>query len=277
MLLKKTVFKDGRFENYPDIPLKNMATVDLCDGVSVAREGECCRIYSGSVIRINNQEHVGEKILSNLMVIEAGGAIFVFEDEAAEKAFLDMPTRTEEKVERISDVESRYSPASIQALKQRHYKLFCGNGKMLKTKHGIAERIVRYATIKLNWERACVMEIIEKSGKSIAASGRFKLDIPKALVFPVWREKKAQKYVRNDAEEKGKHATMSIVENDVGCAMISPFMYGLNNRIVAILYADTPAEAIEDAAYFLLDHVCREITPKFVDLLDFPVLKEIDV
>jgi hypothetical protein len=274
MLLKKTAFINGNFEQYPDITIPYVGEVHLSGWVSVTKVGTLCQIKSSEPIRINNQAFVGEKLLTHNTVIEVGKDIYVFKDEVAQAAFATIPGKQEEKIQHVAEIEKRYSVTSLRALKAKHFKLFWSDGKAKRDMKTLVNRLIQYATKKLAWERAILLRVLGKDGVAIASKGLPKgFAVPKALIFPAWRAKKAMKFSLKEAEEEEKNISLSIRERKVEYSMIVPF--SSSERLVAFLYVDSTSPKINDSSYFLLAHICQEISTTLAEMLDFPELKEV--
>jgi hypothetical protein len=274
MLLKKTAFTNGNFEQYPDVIIPWTGEVRLSGWVSVVKVGNLCQINASEPIRINNQAFVGEKLLTHNTVIEVGKDIYVFKDEVAQAAFATIPGKQEEKIQRVAEIEKRYSVTSLRALKVKHFKIFWADGKAGHDMKTLINRLIQYATKKLSWERAILLRVLGKDGVPIACKGLPKgFAVPKALIFPAWRGKKAVKFSLQDAENEEKNISLSIRERKVEHSMVVPF--SSSDRLVAFLYVDSTSPKINDSSYFLLAHICQEISTALAEMLDFPELKEI--
>lgn len=276
MIVKHSRLENGKYKHFPDVYLPENQ-YELAPGVNVSKKNGIYKLSAGHLVTINNQNYIGEKILSNLMVIEDGHDIFVVEDDEAEKVFLALTQDTEKKTESVSATESKYNPKIVKAMKDRHYKLFSGNGSCFSSLHNLSVRLVRYANIKLKWERAIILRIIENKGYCLIATGSIPKDfrIPRALTMPVWRKKTTQRFIDENARARGLEPTTSIMEGNIICAMIAPFF--VNKKIVGILYVDSTANIIPDPAYFLLDHIVQKISKIIGEFLEFPELKELDI
>lgn len=278
MIFKKTRFVNGQFEHFPDIPISGECPILLADRVSASVVGDICTLSAGRQINVNNRPFVGEMGLSANTVIEVDRDIFVFyqNPSPANKPTENSVGPGEERIQRVAEIEKKYSATSLRALKKKHFDIFWADGKAKKDLQTISSRLIEYARKKLSWERAIVLRIIGKQGIAIAAKGLpATFRVPNHLIFPAWRTKKAVFFKMRDAEDEEKIISLSIREQRIQHSMIIPF--SSSDRLVAMLYVDSTSQKINDSSYFLLSHICAEIASTIAVMLDFPDLKEINL